>query len=259
MNYGVQLSASGVLTSLYRQDVLTNNLANMDSVGFKPDIPATRQRDAARIEDGLGFMPSDRLLEQLGAGALAAPNLSDFQQGGLETTGQPLDVAVRGEGFFVVRDETDQGKDKLRLTRDGRFAVDRGGRLVMASTGLPVLDTGGRTIHLAHGTPVEIAGDGQISQDGQPVARLHLLNPADPSRMTKQGHSLFRAPAEVFASKAAASGVIVQHAVERSAVDEIRTVMQVTAAGRDVDANMSLIAQHDRLSDRAINTLGRVT
>ncbi|MCC6677067.1 MAG: flagellar hook basal-body protein [Phycisphaerales bacterium] len=259
MNYGVQLSASGVLTSLYRQDVLTNNLANMDSVGYKPDITATRQRDAARIEDGLSYMPSDALLEQLGAGALMAPNLTDFEQGGLEVTNQPLDVAVRGEGFLVVRDETDTGKDKLRLTRDGRLSLDSRGRLVMASTGMPVMDPGGRTIQLTPGRPVKIDGDGQISQDGRAVARIHLLNPADPSRMTKQGHSLFRAPAETFSSKAAASGQIQQGSLERSAVDEIRTIMQITAAGRDVDANMSLIAQHDRLTDRAINTLGRVS
>jgi len=258
MNYGVQLSASGVLTSLYRQDVLTNNLANMDSVGFKPDIAATRQRDAVRIEDGVGFLPSDALLERLGAGALMAPNVTSFDQGPLETTHQPFDLAVRGEGFFVVRDESDNGKEKLRLTRDGRFALDPRGRLVMASTGMPVLDPAGRAIQLTPGRRADIGGDGTITQDGQFVARLHLLNPADPSRLTRQGHSLFRAPAETLASGAGAAGRIVQGALERSAVDEIRTIMQITAAGRDVDANMSLIAQHDRLTDRAINALGRV-
>lgn len=258
MNYGVQLSASGVLTSLYRQDVLTNNLANMDSVGFKPDIAATRQRDTARVEDGLGLMPSNALLERLGGGALMAPNVTNFESGAMQTTGEPLDLAVRGEGFFVVRDESDNGKDKLRLTRDGRFALDSRARLVMASTGMPVMDPAGRPIKLRPGVPVSVDGDGSVKQDGEAVGRIQLINPPEPRQLSKHGLGLFKAPAEVFASKTRPGGQILQGTLERSAVDEIRTIMAITSAGRDVDANMSLIAQHDRLSDRAINTLGRV-
>ena len=65
MNYGFQISSSGLLTALYRQDVYANNMANMDTVGFKPDIPALMQRDAARTEDHLPFAPSDAMLERL--------------------------------------------------------------------------------------------------------------------------------------------------------------------------------------------------
>lgn len=258
MNYGVQLSASGVLTSLYRQDVLANNLANMDSVGFKPDIVAARQRDPARIEDGLGYMPSNKLLEKLGGGVMMARNVINYGQGALQTTGQPLDVAVQGAGFMVVRDESDNGKDKLRFTRDGRLGLDARSRLVMASTGMPVLDKAGRTLEVAPGVPVDIAGDGTISQNGREVGQIHLIEPADKSKMVKVGHSLFRAPAETLSSKARATGTLRQGSLEQSGVNEITTIMSMTAASRDVDANMSLISQHDRLTERAINTLGRV-
>lgn len=258
MNYGVQLSASGVLTSLYRQDVLTNNLANMDSVGYKPDVAATRQRDPVRREDGVGYLPSNALLERLGGGALAARNAVDFAQGPVQDTGQPFDLAIQGDGFFVVRDESDSGKDKLRLTRDGRLATDANGRLVMASTGMPVLDQSGRVIEVRPHQPVKVDGDGRVTQNNEEIAQLRLVSPADRSRLVKQGHSLFKAPPEAFTSTTAATGTIRQNAVERANVDEIRTIMSITTASRDVDANMSLISQHDRLTERVINTLGRV-
>src|SRR4051812_42884899 len=74
MSYGLQISASGVMTSLYAQDVYANNLANMDTPGFKPEIPSIMPRLAVRQEDHLPFMPSNALLERLGGGALLEPH-----------------------------------------------------------------------------------------------------------------------------------------------------------------------------------------
>lgn len=76
MYYGIQLAASGALTSLYRTDVLANNLANINTAGFKPDMVYTRQRDTARVEDDLPFLPTDDLLERLGAGSTWPPTPS---------------------------------------------------------------------------------------------------------------------------------------------------------------------------------------
>ena len=70
MNYGMQISASGALSGLYRMDVFSNNLANINTTGFMPDVPVIRQRDAAAREDGLGAMPSNELVERLGAGVM---------------------------------------------------------------------------------------------------------------------------------------------------------------------------------------------
>ena len=78
MNYGLYLSASGVLTNLYRQDVFANNLANSETVGFKPDSPTVRQREPEAIEDNLGLGASQRLLDKLGGGVLAGPQSIRF-------------------------------------------------------------------------------------------------------------------------------------------------------------------------------------
>ena len=71
MNYGMYLSASGVLTNTYRQDVYANNLANAQTVGFKVDVPSIKQRDPESIEDDLGYSVSKDMLDRLGGGVLA--------------------------------------------------------------------------------------------------------------------------------------------------------------------------------------------
>ena len=87
MNYGLYLSASGVLTNTYRQDVFANNLANVETPGFKPDLPSIRQRDPEAIEDNLGFQGSNELLDRLGGGVLAGQQRINFNQGTLRPTG----------------------------------------------------------------------------------------------------------------------------------------------------------------------------
>jgi flagellar basal-body rod protein FlgF len=258
MSYGLQISASGAMTAMYRQDVFANNLANIDTVGFKPDIATSRPRDAARREDGLPFLPSNALLERLGAGTMLNPNLIDFSQGALKTTGNALDLAIQGDGFFVVRDETDGATDRVRLTRDGRFTRDRDGRIVSASTGMPLLDVNNRPIVLRNGD-VTIAGDGSVRQGGEVVARVQVTDVADRSRLTKLGHSLFAADDRALAARREGTGSVAQFAVEDSGADEIQTLMRLTSAAREVDSNLSMIQTHDRLMERAIASLGRVT
>ena len=149
MNYAACISASGAIAALNRQDVLSNNLANVGTVGFKPDIPLARQRAAERREDGRFELPANEMLERLKSGVMIVPNAVDFTQGTLESTGNPLDLAIQGEGFFAVRESTPSG-EAVRLTRDGRFTQNSDGVLV-TTTGLPVLDDSDRPISIPSG------------------------------------------------------------------------------------------------------------
>jgi len=259
MNYGINISASGAMTAMYRQDVLSNNLANGSTVGFKPDIPAARQRDSVRAEDNLEFLPSDELLEKLGGGLQLSPNRTKFGQGALESTSSPLDLAIQGGGFFVVRNDADLSGDKLRLTRDGRFTKDSQGRIVSAASGMPLLDTNSRTITLRDTGKVTIDDDGTVHQDGKAIARIQFTDFPDKSRLQKKGDGVFVATANAMASRKPADGTIKQFAVEASAVDEVGTIMQITSAGRDFESNMNMVAAADRMMERAINTFGRVS
>ncbi len=258
MNYGLQISASGALTSLYRQDVLTNNLANLETTGFKPDVPATMQRAPARLEDGLMHLASDDLVERLGAGVLAAPNRVSFSQGTLERTGRELDVAIEGDGFFVLLERQAGGGVVQRLTRDGRFELDGQSRLVSATTGMPVLDTGNKPITISGEGAVGIAIDGTLSQGGEAIGRLQVVDVPDPGQLKKLGSSLFAPNNTATASYRPIQGRVQQGVLEGSAVNEVEALMQVTSASRAVQTNIGMITYHDRMMERAINTFARI-
>lgn len=259
MNYAMQLSASGVLTSMYRQDVLANNLANIGTIGYKADIPATRQRDAATREDGLYNLPSNRLLERLGAGILLEPNRTSTAQGPIEASSNALDVAIRGPGFLVVSVGGGADSDRLRLTRDGRMTLSDEGWLVQSTSGHPVLDKGGNRIRInpANG-PVSIQQDGQINQNGAPVASLQFVDVPDPAGLEKIGNGYFRPTASQASNLAPAQGRIQDHALESSSVDPVKAIMGITSAAGSIANNARMIQLADELMGRAINSFGRV-
>lgn len=259
MNYALQLSASGVLTSMYRQDVVANNLANVDTVGYRADIAATRQRDPARTEDSLFNMPSNRLLERLGAGVLIQPNRTSTAQGPIEKTSNPLDLAIEGDGFFVVAIASGKDDDRLRLTRDGRMTLNSEGWVVQSTTGHPVLDHAGNRIRIdTDAGPVRIDPDGTIRQPGGEVARLQFVDVPDPSRLEKTGNGFFRPDAVQASSLTPAGGRIQAMAVERSSVDPIKAMLGITDAAADVASNTRMSQLTDELMGRLINSVGRV-
>ncbi len=259
MNYGMNISASGVLTSLYRMDVLANNLANTSTIGFKPDLVNVRQRNAVGSESSTAEVPPERLLERLGAGVRSAPNITSFTQGTLTRTSNPLDVSIQGDGFFVLQDGAGSGTDRFRLTRDGRFTRDHEGRLVSVTTGMPVMDVNNRSITIADSAPVTINADGTIRQRNATIARLQVADVPDRTKLTKAGHGTFSASADAWSGKQAGSGVVSQFSVEESAADPIAMLMGITDAGRAAESNIQMVSNFDRMMDRAINSVGRVS
>lgn len=259
MNYGLYISASGALNAVYRQDLHSGNLANLNTVGFKPDIATTRQRDPVRVEDNLGFLPSNAMLERLGAGVMAAPTRTDFSQGVINATGNELDLAIRGEGFFTLLNEHNDGEYQLRFTRDGRFTLDPDGRMVSVTNGMPLVDTSDRPIRLTSNEPVTIEPDGRIVQNGQNIATISLTMIPNHDALKKGPEGLFVADQSQMGSRRQASGFIEQNALEEAAVNEINALMAIESAARDAQANLGMISYHDRLLDQAINRFSRVT
>lgn len=263
MNYGYQIAASGLMTAMFRQDVAANNLANIETVSFKPDRAFTIPRDAARIEDHLGDVPSNKLLERLGAGVLMAPTQTDFSQGALDRTGNPLDVAIQGRGFFAVAAGPAVGAagQQVRLTRDGRLTLNDKGDLVTVTGGRNVLDVSGRPIRLEPGLPIEINGDGTIRQGGSEVARMQVVNVTNTALLRKVGHNLYMAPSDAYntSDTGFGAGELVQGHVEHSAVDPIRAMMAAQDAAYDVNNATRLLSIQDEITGRLINSFGRVS
>ncbi|MGD9689073.1 MAG: flagellar hook-basal body protein [Phycisphaerales bacterium] len=257
MNYGLYLSASGMLTSLYRMDVLAGNLANSETTGYKSVVATTRQREAAAVEDGL-TLPSDQLLEKLGGGVLLMGNRLDLRPGATVETGRSLDVALEGDGFMVVSAESEENPSAVRFTRDGRLGINAESQLVHVSSGRPVLDRSNRAISLAPGREVRIDRDGTVRQGQAIVGRLQVATIADAGALRPAGDGLLGAPAGVMSGRAPTEASVLQGFVERSGVDPVATMVDFAQAERAVSANARLVQLHDQLLDRAINGLGRI-
>jgi flagellar basal-body rod protein FlgF len=256
MDYGLQISASGALASIHQQNALTNNLANANTVGFKPILTGTMHRLAARVEDNLPHLSSNALLEKLGGGVLAAPTRIDFAQGTLESSDGPFDMAIEGEGFFVVGDSSNPS-----LTRDGRFTLSRDNELVLAATGVPVLSSSNKPIHIDPTQPgkILVSSDGVITQGGAPIDQIQVSDIPDRSILTKLGAGLFGSQTGSPLNLIDAPGMLRQFTLEGSSVSEIDALMQIQSASKSAQGNIGMIDLQNRLMDRAINTFGRVS
>lgn len=253
MDQGLYISAAGVMASMHRMDVYANNLANVATVGFKADVPVVGQRGSAREEHGLENLPSNALLEKLTAGPRVVGNRIDLRNGSLSTTSSPLDVAIQGPGFFMVRDR----EGGVSLTRDGRFVRSRDGTLETIS-GLAVLDDRRGTITVPAGAPVRIDADGTIRQNGSEIARLGVVDVPASAGLGKGGEGLITVPEDSLRDARPAPGLVRQFHVEESGVDEITTLMALTDASRAIESNLSMIQASDRMNERLINTFARV-
>jgi flagellar basal-body rod protein FlgF len=255
MNYGLYLAAGGAMNGMHRLDVVANNLANVNTVGFKPDGVTTRQRLPERLEMPRIDTDPKWMLEQLGGGLLGEPSRVQMVQGRLEATGNPLDVAVEGDGFLVVEHAGTDGSTELRLTRDGRLTRDADGRLVRAETGQPVLDERGGTMVLSARGAVDIGTDGTVRQDGAVVGRLQLVA-TDASNLVKAGQNLLRLR-DADAVRPAV-GSVQQGYVEHSAVDPVRALSDLIGASKAIEANAQMMQYHDHIMGQTVNTFGRV-
>jgi len=257
MNYGFYTAASGAFTNMARMDVLSNNLANIDTVGFKPFSIGVRQREAARQEDSLQYIDSNTLLEKLGAGVMPTPTRISTSQGTLRETHRPLDVAIQGEGYLMV--DLGSGAQATGLTRDGRMLLDPTGRLVHATTGKPILSPNAEPIQLEIGVPVQIRADGSIVQNDVEVARLGLINIPEPGTMQPVGGGTFRPTTQQMEQASQPDAHLVQGSVEDAAVNPLRTMMAVTTAGSSARSNLRMVSTINEIMGLAITRLGRVS
>src|SRR4051794_36685239 len=119
MPYGLYMAAEGAQIQQQRLQVIANNLANMETAGFKRDVPMFQARFAEAIQQGLDY-PHSRTQNDIGGGVKLMGVETDFASGSLRETNMPTDFAVNGDGFFQVR-----GKDgETYLTRAGNFTLD---------------------------------------------------------------------------------------------------------------------------------------
>jgi flagellar basal body rod protein FlgG len=255
MIYGLYLSATGVLANAHRQDVIANNLANAETVGFRRDLALFQQRRTRSQADAEHSDWTSGLLEGLGGGLSLSPTQVDRTQGELEPTGNRLDAAIVGRGYFMVDDHGAQ-----RLTRNGQFLIDQQGYLILADgSGQRVLGVDRKPIRLdgAAAGSTTIAEDGLISQSGQAVAQLGVFDVADDLPLTKQGMLMLNAPnaEQLRLTDSPVRGEF----VERANVDPAIELTHLMDAQRQLEANANMIRYQDQMLAKLVNEVGKIS
>jgi len=253
MIYGLYLSATGIMANSYRQDVLANNLANSETVGFKRNFATFTERRTAAQELNEPGEWSQSPLENIGGGMLVSKSDVDRQQGDLEQTGNALDMAIRGDGFFAVTNGLD-----THLTRNGQMVLDGKGQLVMANArSQKILDVNHKPITLEAGRNTTISDDGLITQDGQAVARIGLFDVPDRNLLAQQGGTLISYP---YANDLRqATGELKSGFVEHSNVDPTTELTELMDAQRQLEANANMIRYQDSTLQRLVNDVGKIS
>ncbi|MEX0936363.1 MAG: flagellar basal-body rod protein FlgF [Pirellulales bacterium] len=244
MPYGLYISAEGAQAQVARMEVIANNLANVDTPGFKRDLALIQARYAEAIEQGLEA-PQSGSIDDVGGGVLVAETLTDFSSGALKNTGIPSDLAIDGDGFFAVERD-----GEMLLTRAGNFQISPTGEL-LTQDGLSVLDDSG--------TPIVVSGTWRVGQDGQisdeaGATTLGLFRPESLGDLVKIGENLFRSLSDPQPVPPAQRRVV-QNFLEGSGVQPTTEMMELIATQRAFEANTQLIKNQDDMLDSLISRL----
>lgn len=241
-------AASGMRARMEALEMLANNLANAATAGFKLDRESYSLYVAAEALDPAleGWSPAPALLP------VVERHWTDFRQGALTPTGNPLDLAISGRGFFVV-----EGPGGPLYTRNGAFRLSRDGVLETVD-GYPVAAAGGGRIRIPDGGPVEVTPAGEVRGRGQLLGRLQIADFAQPEALAKFGRNYFRL-ADPAAAPTAASGFSVEQGkLESSNVATAESAVRLVSILRQFEMLQRAVALGGEMNRRAVEELARV-
>lgn len=244
---GMLEAVRGCVKEEMRADVIANNLANAAVIGFK--------RDKISFQNMLQGAGSQGSNNKMGVSVQGQdPNLvrmqTDFSDGPLRATGNSLDLAIEGKGFFKI-----QTAGGIRYTRKGNFSSDVQGLLV-TQDGNPVLGKGGPIS--INGTNVVIDKTGKVLVDGAEVGQLDLVDFAKPGLLKKDGATLFRVAEGTEELPLPEPTTVRQGYVEDSNVNVSEEMVSMIHSLRAFESYQKAIHVMDGLNNRAINEVSKL-
>lgn len=251
MNRSIYTMTSGGIAAMARLDQVAQNVANVSTPGYKAGRLVFRVRPLDETAAGPTTAPFARTANQV----TEVETVRDFSTGPIRMSGNPLDVAINGDGFFVV--STPRGE---RYTRQGTFSMDEEGFLV-THAGERVQGDGGE-INLrgsGNGSVATIGEDGTVTVDRSQVGRLKIVSFGDEPKLVPEGNALFSAAPGTFPTPVEQSNVrLAPEAYEGANVDAVAGMIELVDVTRGFETYMSAMKRLDEVVQRAINDIGRV-
>lgn len=233
---GMVESVETLIAQQQRLNQVSNNLANADTAGYK--------KESVTFDEMLYNVTRNR--QRVGK---ALNILTNQEQGVMEQTGNPLDVAIAGNGFFKV--ETPQG---IRYTRAGNFELSADGQLKMPNGAVVIGENGPVVVDGTKKVTIDRAG--RISTDGQVVNRLSIVTFADLRDLQKAGENLFRPKDAAIEEQAASGAEVKQGFIEKSNVNTIEEMTQLIDLHRAYEGQQKMISALDDINNLAISRVG---
>jgi flagellar basal-body rod protein FlgF len=275
---GFYTAASGMLAQQRRTEMLTNNLSNANTPGFKADQSSVKTFPEMLLEQmdqntntttNRLTLPTLSQVGQLSTGVYLQETTPLFSQGDLQETESKTDFSL-SNGTMPINNENglngtvlftiEQENGELRYTRNGHFTLDGAGYLTTAS-GAYVLDENNERI-LLNSENFTMNEDGFILENNQPITRLGVSFASNPYQLVKEGEGIFRAEAGAgMANAYTTEGVsfsLKQGFIESSNVDEAQTMTDMMTAYRSFEANQKIVQAYDKSMDKAVNEIGRL-
>jgi len=261
---GLYISAVGMQAQMNRMDILSNNLANVDTAAFKRDATALRSftdelAQRLHAENNTNPVPGaqrhHRPVGPFSSGVFVDEVYTDFLQGRLRETGDQFSAAIDGGGFFTVSVPLPSGDIVTRYTRDGNFTLNSQGMLVTKDGGM-VLAQGNQPVYIPQGEgETTIDRYGNISLNGDTVARLMLTDFNDYTTLRKVGNNYYDVTPQT--EQIEFTGTVVQGYIEDSNINAIREMVEIINTARIYEANSKFVSTIDQTLNKAANEVGR--
>lgn len=255
---GLYTAYTGMVNEQNRMDILTNNLANASTVGFKKEGSTSQSFDSiltVKIKDQSVGLQNVQRLGTNNPGVKIGENYTDFTQGSFRVTDNTYDLALAGDGFFTIEFTNKAGETSTMYTRNGQFTLNREGYLV-TQDGDYVLDTQNRRIQLNTLLDSEIGCDGTITQAGRAVARIQVTDFEDYNYLEKYGETYYR-PVEG-AKTTQADADVKSGYLEMANVQVVSEMVNLISITRAYESNQKIIQAYDDTLETAVTQLGRI-
>jgi flagellar basal body rod protein FlgG len=237
-------AASGLRSRMESLSLLANNLANAGTSGYKNDREFYGLYSSANAERSPeGHLQTLPVVER---------QWTDFSQGTIQPTGNPLDVAISGRGFLTV-----QGPGGPLYTRNGNLRISPGGELVTPE-GFPIQAADGGTLKLASGQPLEISTSGVVRQEGRVLGQLAIVDFKSTNSLEKVSGSSFRNTDPKNLPAAAGSVEVHQGRLEASNVAVPEAAMRLVGVMRQFEMLQKAVSMGVEMNTKAIQEVARV-
>ena len=248
---GLYTGWTGMVNEQKRLDVISNNLANADTLGYKQESVSSQSFDkllTIKIRDGSQAY-HNQAIGTMSLGVKVGEVYTDYSQGSIRGTSSPLDLALSGSGFFTITTTNAKGETVTRYTRDGSFQLTKDGYRVQGSGGDIQIDPNAKDI--------TIDNSGRITVDGEVKDTLKIVDFEDYDYILKTGDNLYRVVDG--ATETTSNASVLQGYTEQSNVNVVSEMVDMITVTRAYEANQKMIRSQDSMLEKAVNQVGRLS